>query len=119
MSRDHRKSKVFQLADELVLDVDAATAGFPPEERYGLQAQIRRAAVRTASTLVEGCARRTTRDFLHFVTMALGSASEVRYQLTLASRLNRMDRDKAGSLHQRYDSLVRGLQALHTSLDET
>jgi four helix bundle protein len=40
-----------------------------------------------AATLAEGSARRTTRDYAHFVTIALGSAEEVRYLLTLAARL--------------------------------
>ena len=117
MSRDHTKLKVFELADELVLEVYRTTVCFPPEERYGLQAQMRRAAVRTASNLVEGCARRTTSDFLHFVTMSLGSASEVRYQITIASRLGFIDQDPATSIHRRYDELVRGLQALISSLE--
>lgn len=116
MSRDHRKLKVFHLADELALEVYRTTAGFPPEERYGLQAQLRRAAVRVASTLVEGSARRTTKDYLHFVNMSLASASEVRYLVTVAGRLSLMESNTSDGLHDRYDELVRGLQGLTNAL---
>ena len=42
MSRDQQRARGFALANELVADVHRATAGFPVEEKYGLQAQIRR-----------------------------------------------------------------------------
>ena len=116
MSRDPWKLKVFALADELVVDVYRATRRFPMEERFGLQAQLRRAAVSVPANIVEGCARRTLRDYLHFLAIALGSASEVRYLVGLAQRLELLDEATATTLTARYTDLIRGLQTLITSL---
>ena len=117
VSRDHTKLKVFALADELVVEVYRLTSKVPVEERYGLQAQIRRAAVSVPTNIVEGSARTTTRDYVHFLVVALGSASEVRYLLKLASRLGFLPNSDATTLEHRYDELVRALAALIRSLE--
>ena len=116
MSRDHKKLRVFALADEVAIDIYRATATFPLVERYGLQAQLRRAAVSTAANIVEGCTRTTTKDYVHFLTVSLGSASEVRYLVDLACRLQLLPQPAAESLEGRCGELVRSLQKIVTSL---
>lgn len=117
MSRDHRKLKVFAMADKLVVDVYQRTGGFPVEERYGLQAQTRRAAISVPTNIVEGCARRTTREYVQFLAVALGSASEIRYLLDVALRLGFLCRADYDVLEPRYDETVRVLQGLIKSLE--
>ena len=87
MSRNHENLRVFQSADDLVIDVYRLTRALPSDERYHLQAQIRRASVGIPTNIVEGCTRKSTKDYVHFLTMSLGSASAVRYLLGLARRL--------------------------------
>src|SRR5688572_31917351 len=88
MTRNHERLEAFQLADHLTILVYRATAEFPREERFGLTSQLRRASVSVATNIVEGCARQTQRDYAHFLNIAAASAAEVRYLLSLATRLH-------------------------------
>lgn len=112
MSRDHRKLKVFHMADQLVLESYQCTRMLPEEERFGLQAQIRRAGVSAVTNIVEGCCRASTRDYLHFMRISLGSASEAGYLLGLTGRLGLLRIVQCTPVSSRYDELVRALQAL-------
>ena len=117
MSRDPRKLRVFTLADELVSEVYRITASFPAEERFGLQSQLRRAAVSAATNIVEACARRSTREYLHFLNMATGSSAEAQYLVDLAQRLHFSTSEACEPVSERYRELLRGLQKLLTSLE--
>ena len=117
MNRDHRKLKVFQLAHDLVVDVYSCTRSFPIEERFGLQVQIRRATVSVPTNIVEGCARKTLKDYLHFMNIALASASEVRYLLQLSRRLGFLSDTTQPELVRRFDELIRSLHNLVAALD--
>lgn len=117
MARDFRKLRVFQIADELILDIYKETRSLPVEERYGLQSQIRRAAVATATNIVEGAARKTDRDYCNFLNIAVGSASETRYLLNLAGRLGFVSAKTAAALDERCRELVGGLVRLVDAVD--
>ncbi len=59
------------------------TSNFPPEERFGLTNQMRRAAVSISSNLAEGCSRSSKTDYARFVEIATGSVFEVVSQATI------------------------------------
>ena len=94
------------------VEVYRLTRAFPVEERYGLKAQIRRAAVWVPNNIVEGSARRTQREYAQFLRVALGSASETRYLLDVSRRLEMLSPAPSKEIEDRYDELVRGLQRL-------
>ena len=116
MPRDHRKLRVFEIADQLILDIYETTKALPVEERYGLQSQIRRAAVSTATNIVEGCARRSDREYGNFLNIATGSAAEAGYLLTVAARLGFISSDVARSFEPRYRELIGSLVRLFDSI---
>ncbi len=94
--RDHTKLRAFELADEIAILIYQMTAAFPKEEMYGLTSQMRRAAVSVPSNIVEGCAREGEADSLRFLSIAFGSLRELRYQVSLGSRLGFLSDQNAG-----------------------
>jgi four helix bundle protein len=76
----------WQQAMKLCMTIYALTACFPPEERFGLSGQMRRAAVSIASNIAEGHAR-PTRGFVQFLMIARGSHAELETQLEIARGL--------------------------------
>jgi four helix bundle protein len=73
----YQELTVWQARMEMVVELYLPTRAFPKQEAYGLTSQVQRAAVSVACNLAEGHARDSTREFLHHVSMALGSLAEV------------------------------------------
>ena len=87
MARDYSDLIAWQKAMELVEAVYRCTAGFPPDERFGLTSQLRRAAVSVPSNIAEGRGRRSPGEFLQCLSVAQGSVREVETQVRIAGRL--------------------------------
>jgi len=86
--RDFHKLKVWERAHQLTLKIYMVTQAFPKEEIYGLTNQMRRSSASIPTNISEGCGRNSTAETIHFFTMAIGSASELEYQLILVHDLH-------------------------------
>jgi len=82
------KLNVWIDSKELVKLIYLTTRNFPPEEKFGLTNQLRRASVSVASNLAEGTSRITNKDKAHFSTMAFSSLMEVLNQIIISKELN-------------------------------
>jgi four helix bundle protein len=85
-----RELVVWRRAQDLALAVYRSTSSFPKEERYGLIAQMRRAAVSVSSNIAEGCGRQGDRELVRFLHIARGSVRELECQLLLSRDLGYM-----------------------------
>ena len=78
--------RVSQYAEALAILVYDYTAAFPSDERFGLTAQMRRAAVSVGSNIFEGCGRQSNKGLVAFLYIAYGSAGELTFQTRIAVR---------------------------------
>ena len=107
---------VWQKGMELAKAVYKLTARFPSEERFGLIAQMRRAAVSVPSNIAEGQARQGTREFLQFLSLAMGSLAELDTQSLLCVELNYCKKEDLAEILRLVADLSRMIRALRRSL---
>jgi len=110
--KDFRTLKVWESAHKVTLDVYQMTNDFHREEMFGLTSQIRRSAVSISSNIAEGCGRGSDSDFARFLQIAMGSASELEYQLLLALDLKYIDDEKYQRINMQIIEVKRMLTAL-------
>jgi four helix bundle protein len=110
--RGYRDLLVWQKSISLVKVIYKLTAEFPSEEKFGLIAQMRRAAISVPSNIAEGQARNTTGEFVQFISHAEGSLAELDTQLTLAVELGFFAADKIKPCANSINELRRMLNGL-------
>ena len=113
---DFKRLDVWRESMDLITRLYASTAGFPPPERYGLQSQIRRAAVSVAANIAEGTGRGTDRELVRFLGIARGSASEPECLCLVAGRLGYVDAQVMTSLLESVRSVARLIVGLQRRL---
>lgn len=114
--KSYRDLETWQKAMDLVEEVYRETSSLPKEETYGLQGQIRRAAVSIPSNIAEGQGRDSRNEFLHHLSYAYGSLCELQNQLLLACRLGYLRQQAYDHLEDSSSCVARFINGLSNSL---
>jgi four helix bundle protein len=112
------KLDVWHDAIALSSRVYTATRSFPKEELYGLQSQLRRAAVSVSANIAEGSGRSTDREFVRFIEIAFGSLMETVSHLTIALRQAFIKQAEYDSLYADCEKLGKMLSGLRNHLQK-
>jgi len=107
--KDFRSLQVWEKAHNFALDIYKITLSFPKEELYGLTSQIRRSSTSIPTNIAEGCGRNGDSELARFMTISMGSASEVEYQLLLAHDLGYLSQEVYIELHEKVIEVKRML----------
>ena len=110
--RDFRQLRVWEESHLLTLKIYKCTQNFPKEELFALTNQMRRSSSSIPSNIAEGCGRETSKDYAHFLQIALGSCFELDYQILLAKDLNYIDENFFLELNDKVDKIKRQLAIL-------
>lgn len=112
--KTHKDLEVWKKAIDLVTVIYEQTQSFPKEEIYTLTSQMRRAAISIPSNIAEGAARKSDKELVQFLYIALGSLVELDTQLMIASNLKYIDKEQYILLQQRLDEIGKMLNGLIT-----
>jgi four helix bundle protein len=116
--KDFRDLDVWRKAHSATLAaVYRATADFPKEELYGLTSQMRRCSASIPANIAEGCGRRGNPEFHRFLTIAMGSASELEYHLLLSHDLGFLGLEKFEVLTSQVQEIKKMLASLIRRVD--
>lgn len=112
----YRDLEVWRKGVQLSLAVYRLTADFPDSERFGLTSQMRRCSVSIPSNIAEGHARLSTREYLRYLSISLGSLAELETQLHISSELGFGVKPRVVQLFAQLDNLGKQLRALTKAL---
>lgn len=103
---------VWKKSRELVAFVYRIQSTFLSYERYGLGDQMRRAVVSVSSNIVEGNARYSVKEQVHFIEIAVGSLMEVYCQLIIAYDLKYINEEQLNQCNERIEVVLKLLNGL-------
>ncbi|MCL2331432.1 MAG: four helix bundle protein [Proteobacteria bacterium] len=110
-----RELDVYKRAYDLTIILYKITANFPDVEKFGLVAQIRRAAISINSNLMEGGARNTDGEFRQFIGIARGSANELIFQIYVSKDLGFISKEQSESIIDELERIGKMLTNLSAS----
>ena len=115
----HKKLDVYQIALKLVKEIYTITQNFPPEERFLIVNQVRRAAISVCSNLAEGSARKSKQEKIRFFEVSRSSAVEIDTQFEISLILQYVRNEQIAQLEQYLESVFRMINKLISNLESS
>lgn len=116
MVSSYKDLKVWQRSIDLVKDVYLLTDSFPKSEIYGLTSQIRRASISVPSNIAEGAGKKSSKDYIRFLDISLGSLAELETQLIISVKIGYLTQDAVDNCFNEIMELGKMLHGLIKSL---
>ena len=116
MGRSYQDLIAWQRSVAFVTQIYCSSQNFPPQERFGLTSQLRRAAVSIPSNIAEGQARSSPREFQYFLSNARGSLAEIETQIQIAGNLGYLKPNQSESLMASAGEVGRLISGLMASI---
>ena len=108
---------VWQRSHQLVLGLYKLTAAFPPDERFGLISQLRRAAASVPTNIAEGSKRQSRAEYARFLNVAEASLAETEYLLILSKDLGFLTPQAFAETVDEIAAIARMLHALRLKVE--
>ena len=89
---------------------------FPDAERFGLTAQIRRAATSVPANIAEGWGRGSTKEYIQFLLIARGSLMELETHMIITQKLRYLSQEQLGAVQKEVEEIGKMLNGLIQSL---
>ncbi len=117
MTKTHKDLEVWKQSISFVTDIYKITGNFPKEEIYGITSQIRRAAVSIPSNIAEGAGRNHDKEYLQFLSIALGSTSELETQIIISNNINYINTEQMNTILDKLNNIRKMIVGLKKSLN--
>ncbi len=114
--QDYRQLSVWRKAHALALNIHRLSESIPHRDNAGLIGQIRRASLSIPANIAEGSGREGDKDFIKFLQIAVGSATELEYHLQFAADTAQIPRKEFESRHAEVIEIRRMLFGLIRSI---
>jgi four helix bundle protein len=110
------KLQVWQEARSLTVSMYHLTTHFPPEEKFGMVSQIRRASLSIASNIAEGSARKSAKDQANFYQMAYSGAIESLNQFIISFDLGYVTSEQLNENRLKIETISNKINSLRNSV---
>ncbi|MCX7647345.1 MAG: four helix bundle protein [Elusimicrobiales bacterium] len=116
--KSYEKLKIWQDSIIFVKNIYKLTEKFPKEEMFGIISQIRRASISVPSNIAEGWTRRHTKEYMNFLSISLGSLSEVHTLLVISKEIGYISDKDISEVSDEINKLKKMIYASINSLSK-